>query len=82
MRDASGMRTTLTLEDDVYTVASTLAEQRRVPLGRVISELSRAGLRGNSAPAKTRNGLRLFPQRPGIRPVTPTLVKKLLEETD
>lgn len=76
------MRTTLTLEDDVYAVARALALQRRVPLGQVISELSRAGMKGDPLPAKTRNGLRLFPKRPDAQPVTTELVKKLLEETD
>lgn len=82
MRDNSSMRTTLTLEDDIYAAARALAEQRRIPLGRVISELSRLGLRGNALPSETRNGLRLFPKRPGASPVTPALVKELLEETD
>lgn len=76
------MRTTLTLDDDIYAAARALAEQRRVSLGEVISELSRSGLHGNSSPSGIRNGLQLFPKRPDARPVTPDLVKQLLEETD
>lgn len=41
----STMRTTLTIADDVYEAAKTLAEGSRQSLGAVISELARRGLR-------------------------------------
>ncbi len=82
MRDAKKVRTTLNLEDDVYAVARSLAKQRRVSMGEVISELSRRGLQNQTRPAAIRNGLRLFPQPADRTPVTMELVKKLLEETD
>lgn len=77
------MRTTLTLEDDVHAAALALARQRHAPLGEIVSELARRGLQGAKQAAPVRHGLRLFP-RPveGGAPVTPELVKELLEETD
>ena len=39
------MRTTLTIDDDVLEAAKTLAAQRRVSVGSVISDLARRGLR-------------------------------------
>jgi hypothetical protein len=39
------MRTTLTLDDDVYEAAKTLADGSGEPLGAVVSELARRGLR-------------------------------------
>jgi predicted DNA-binding ribbon-helix-helix protein len=82
MRDAPGVRTTLTLEDDIYAAARALARQRGVSLGQIISELSREALRGETVPLETRNNLRLFPRRNDARPVTPELVKQLLDEVD
>jgi hypothetical protein len=75
------MRTTLTLDDDVLTSARSLAAQRGVSVGVVISDLARRSLT-SSQPAATRNGIRLFPVRPGATPVTPELVKALAEDVD
>jgi hypothetical protein len=75
------MRTTLTIDDDVLESARALAVRRRQPIGTVISELARRGL-SSAHPATTRNGIRLFPIRDGAGPVTPELVKSLLEEID
>lgn len=82
MRDARDVRTTLTLEDDIYAAARAIARQRGVSLGQVISELSRQALRGETVARETRNNLRLFPKRNDARPVTPELVKQLLDEVD
>jgi hypothetical protein len=75
------MRTTLTLDDDVLTSARALAAQRGVPIGTIISDLARRSL-ASAPPAATRNGIRLFPVRPGAGPVTPELVKTLSEDVD
>jgi hypothetical protein len=75
------MRTTLTLDDDVLASARSLAAQRGVPIGTIISELARRGL-APSQPAATRNGIRLFPVRPDAGPVTPELIKTLAEDVD
>ena len=73
------MLTTLDIDDDVLASARTLAEQRHQSIDRVISELARYGL----APAipAVRNGIRLFPVRENVEPVTPELIKDLLEES-
>jgi hypothetical protein len=75
------MRTTLTLDDDVLASARALAAQRGVPIGTIVSDLARRGL-APAEPAVTRNGIRLFPVRPGAGLVTPELVKALVEDVD
>jgi hypothetical protein len=76
------MRTTLNLDDDVLESARALAEQRGQPIGAVISDLVRRSLSPAQPVAASRNGIRLFPVRPEAAPVTPELIKELLEETD
>jgi hypothetical protein len=53
------MRTTLSLDDDVFQLARGYAESRSLALGKAVSELVRKGLR---APTPTRmvNGLLVF----------------------
>ena len=83
MRDARYMRTTLTLDDDVLEAARALSERRGTSIGAVISELARRGLAPRRAPdaePATRNGIRLFPPRLGEPPVSPELVRRLLDE--
>ena len=74
------MITTLDLDDDVLASARAIAEQRHQSVDRVISELARRGL-APASPA-VRNGIHLFPMREGAGPVTPELVKELLEESN
>lgn len=78
----SRMRTTLTLDDDILTAARALAEQRGVPIGSIISDLARQSLSSTHVSALTRNGIRLLPVRQGSGPVTPALIKRLMEEHD
>lgn len=75
------MRATLTIDDDVLAAARALSERRGQSVGAVLSELARRGLAPEAAPA-TRNGMRLFPDRPGEPPVTPDLVRRLLGESE
>lgn len=76
------VRTTLNLDDDVLESARALAAQRRQPIGAVISDLARRSLAPQQPIASTRNGIRLFPVRADAAPVTPELIRELLEETD
>jgi hypothetical protein len=46
------MRTTVTLDPDVYAAARALAESSRRSLGAIVSELARRGLRPPRGPAK------------------------------
>jgi hypothetical protein len=75
------MRTTLSLDDDVFQVVKTYAENRSMAMGKAVSELVRRGL---SAPAKTRvvNGLVIFdvPKDKDSETVTSELVKRLEAE--
>jgi len=62
------MRTTIDLDADVLQAARELARYRRVSLGRMISELSRAALGKDSEATTTsqvlvRNGVPLLPRR-------------------
>jgi hypothetical protein len=75
------MRTTLTIDPDVFETARALAAQRGVSLGAVISDLARRGLRSGSAPDRVaRNGIPLLPVTHDPRVVTPELVASILDE--
>ena len=70
------MRTTLSLDDDVFQVVKNYAENRSLAIGKAVSELVRRGL---SAPVKTRvvNGLVVFDVPEDSEAVTSELVKQL-----
>jgi hypothetical protein len=70
------MRTTLSLDDDIFQVVKTYAENRSLAIGKAVSELVRRGL---SAPVKTRvvNGLVVFDVPEDSEAVTSELVKQL-----
>jgi hypothetical protein len=82
LRNIWPVRTTLTLDEDVYVTARAFARQRGVSLGTVISELSRQGMKGGAITQETRNNIRLFPRQANARPVTPDVVKQLLDGVD
>jgi hypothetical protein len=73
------MRTTLSLDDDVFELVRSYAENRSLALGKAVSELVRRGL---AAPVKTRvvNGLVVFDAPKNTEPVTTELVKRLEAE--
>jgi hypothetical protein len=76
-----GMRTTLSIDDDVLQEAKTYAESRDIPIGKALSELARRGLH---APLRTRilNGFHLVELPPGSPPVTTEDVRKLQDELE
>ncbi len=73
------MRTTLSLDDDVFRLAKAYAENRSLAFGKAISELVR---RGFAAPVKTRmvNGLVVFDVPKDSDSVSSELVKRLEAE--
>ncbi|MGA8538863.1 MAG: hypothetical protein WB566_05155 [Terriglobales bacterium] len=73
------MRTTLSIDDDVFQLVKTYAENRSLAMGRALSELVRRGL---SAPVKTRvvNGLVVFDLPEESDPVSSELVRRLEAE--
>jgi hypothetical protein len=74
-----GMRTTLSIEDDVLAAAREMAVSEGKSVGEVITELARRALEPPPSTQKTRNGIPLLPVRPGAR-VTSELVRRLREE--
>lgn len=73
------MRTTLSLDDDVFHLVKTYAENRSLAMGKAVSELVRRGL---NAPVKTRvvNGLVVFDVPADSELVSSELVKRLEAE--
>ncbi|PSJ57152.1 CopG family transcriptional regulator [Pseudaminobacter soli (ex Li et al. 2025)] len=73
------MRTTLTIDDDVLTVAKAMADQQHKSLGQVISDLARRSLRRGPVQGE-RNGIPLLSPRPDAPPVTLETVNALRDE--
>jgi len=63
------MRTTLSLPDDVYEVARSVANARKISLGDAIADLVRQGLRPSQA-NKRKNAFPTFAIPPDARPIT------------
>jgi Arc/MetJ family transcription regulator len=76
-----GMRTTLSLDDDVLQEARSYAKSRDVAIGKAVSDLIRRGLR---APLQTRvvNGFHVVELPPGSPPVSTEDVGKLQDELE
>lgn len=75
------MRTTLSIDDDVFKEVQAYAESRDVAIGKAVSELVRRGLH---APLQTRvvNGFHVVALPPGSPGVTADDIKKLEEELE
>lgn len=75
------MRTTLSLDDDVFQEIKTYAQSREIALGKAVSELVRRGL---TAPLQTRivNDFHVVELPPGSPRVTTEHVRKLQEEPE
>ena len=79
------MRTTVTLDDDVYQLATLYSRGRGITLSAALSELAR---KGGTAPAespsprlvKAPNGLLIIPARGRV--ITSEMVREALEEDD
>ena len=75
------MRTTLSLDDDVFQIVRSYAESRSLALGKAVSELVRRGL---AAPMTTRvvNGIHVIVLPPDSPKVTSERVKELENELE
>jgi hypothetical protein len=73
------MRTTLSLDDDVFREVKAYAQRRDLAMGKAVSELVRQGLH---APLQTRlvNGFHVVELPPGSPPVNSEDVEKLQDE--
>lgn len=73
------MRTTLNLEDDVLRAAKSLARERGISLGEVVSELVRKALRP-APPTAYDAGFPTFVVREDAPTITPEMVRSALED--
>ena len=74
------MRTTINIDDDVLQAAREIAESRGTSLGRVVSELVRRTLTGNTG-GSVRNGVPVLPRRrKGTARPTTELVSRLRDD--
>ena len=92
------MRTTLTIDDDVLSAARARAEAERRPVGEIISDLARQGLRRGAtairpddyptlplrplSAPRIRNGIPLLPGRTDYPTVTLEMVNELRDALD
>lgn len=74
------MRTTLAIDDDVFFTVKSLAKLERQSVGAVLSTLARQALASSAPPRRVRNGVPLLPVQSTNQPVTPAMVKHLLDE--
>lgn len=76
-----GVRTTLTIDDDVLAAARDLAEVERRTVGQVLSDLARQALGSQATDeGEVRNGIPLLPRTKGGTPVTMELVNRLRDD--
>ncbi len=54
------MRTTLNIDDEILDAAKSIAEERNLSVGAVLSELARRGLRPTDAVGRMRGGFPVF----------------------
>ena len=73
------MRTTVTLDDDVFEAAQAQARASGKKLGEVLSQLARRGLRASHQTAQE-NGLPVFKVRPNAEIIPSSRAKDLLAE--
>ena len=69
------MRTTLTLEPDVFAAARKLAEARSESVGKVVSDLIRRGLE-SAPPVRSTSGFPVFKVSRTASPLTLADVKR------
>lgn len=72
------MRTTVTLDDDVFQAAQTQAEAAGKTLGQVLSQLARRGIRASASTTQT--GLPVFKVPPDADIIPSNRARDLLAE--
>ena len=75
------MRTTLSLDDDVFPLIRRYAEGRSLGLGKAVSELVKKGLKAPT-PTRMENGFLVFDVPPDSPPVTSERIKQLESELE
>jgi hypothetical protein len=61
------IRTTVTLDEDVFERTTDLSKMRRIPFRQALNDLVRAGLQAESA-ARPKRRFRIRPHHMGVRP--------------
>ncbi|OQW90019.1 MAG: CopG family transcriptional regulator [Rhodoferax ferrireducens] len=74
------MRTTLAIDDDVFSAVKDLAAAQRQSVGTILSALARQALAAGAQPARVRNGVPLLTPRTANIAITPELVNQLRDE--
>lgn len=72
------MRTTLAIDDDILSAARAIARRDRRPIGQVVSDLARRGMKSERGMAKASAGFPVLPRRGVV--VTPELVNELRDD--
>ncbi len=73
------MQTVLTIDDDVLKAVEEIAAQKKAPVGKVISDLTRQALAPSGPPYEIRNGIPVLLVR-DTTPVTLEVVNQLRDE--
>ena len=79
--DIKSTRTTLSIDNDVLLAVRQQAGITGESLGKTISSIVRASITERGDNPRFRNGIKLFPKRPGTVPVTMEHVNKLRDES-
>jgi hypothetical protein len=74
------MKTTISIDGDLLLAAKALVAQRKVSIGKVISELIRKGLNAEAHLEPGIDGFPVFPTPPDARPITLETVKAAEDE--
>jgi hypothetical protein len=75
------MRTTLTIDDDLFAVVKTVAAEKSESIGKAISDLARLGLCSTTrSRGKEKSGFPVFHVPRGARLITLQDVRKLEDE--
>lgn len=74
------MRTTITLDDDVFMAAKHIAETKTISMGAVISDLVKKGLQSNLGKVDKKHGFPVFKVPADAQPITLEHVKMLEDE--
>jgi hypothetical protein len=75
------MRTTLTLDDDVYAAARSVARAEGKSLGAIVSRLVRQGLAPRRTASAKRGRFPVFTVRRDAPAITTEMVRRALDET-
>jgi hypothetical protein len=80
VKNSGAMRTTLTLENDVYEAAQAMAQASGKRLGEVVSLLMRRGLKASAETGPVRSGLPVFLAASGDSIIPSNRARELLAD--